>query len=154
MKPQNIACLQASYLSPHYTTPPLNMRGGRSGLYGGTLTKIWRIALTSVSLSQRCFPADCHVATKSVAPRNDIIEYGKLIVATTTQAFQTTYQSPPTKPLGKKMSTENLVASGAAGKFRLSKLCCSERREPSGRFSVTLDCLMAFTANSSTTRQR
>ena len=34
------------------------------------------------------------------------------------------------------MSTENLVASGTAGKFRLSQLYCSERREPSGRFSV------------------
>ena len=32
--------------------------------------------------------------------------------------------------------TENLEASGAAGKLRLSKLYCSERREPSGRFSV------------------
>ena len=32
--------------------------------------------------------------------------------------------------------TENLEASGAAGKLRLSKLYCSERREPSGRFSM------------------
>ncbi len=29
---------------------------------------------------------------------------------------------------------KNLVASGAAGKPRLSRLHCSERREPSGRF--------------------
>ena len=32
--------------------------------------------------------------------------------------------------------TENLEASGTAGKLRLSKLYCSERREPSGRFSM------------------
>ena len=31
---------------------------------------------------------------------------------------------------------ENLEASGTAGKLRLSKLYCSERREPSGRFSM------------------
>ena len=32
--------------------------------------------------------------------------------------------------------TENLGASGTAGKLRLSKPYCSERREPSGRFSM------------------
>ena len=30
---------------------------------------------------------------------------------------------------------ENLGASGAAGKLHLRRLYCSERREPSGRFS-------------------
>ena len=36
-------------------------------------------------------------------------------------------------------TTENLEASGTAGKLRLSKLYCSERREPSGRFSWDID---------------
>ena len=36
----------------------------------------------------------------------------------------------------RRYPTENLEASGTAGKLRLSKLYCSERREPSGRFSM------------------
>ena len=60
-----------------------------------------------------------------IAVDSEVLSYGDILITSTYLQWEP-----------RRYPTENLEASGTAGKLRLSKLYCSERREPSGRFSM------------------